>query len=312
MRNLIGLALIVTAAAQSPVAAQPPSAPAGAPAAPAQAFVGTGRYPAISEAAAGLATHTVYRPRDLSQTREPLPVVLFANGACANDNRFFRPFLTELASRGYVVIAIGPYDPAPLVRSGAPEPAAAAPTPGQDPTQSSQLVDALAWALAENARPGSALHEKLAVRRVAVMGQSCGGLQALDVSSDPRVSTSVILNSGIYVRPGGRSGVRISKDKLRQLHAPIAYFIGGTTDIAYPNAADDFERIDKVPVLFANLPLGHSGNYSLPQGGPFAPVVAAWLDWRLKGDRGARRVFAGPNCGLCGDPAWTVRSKHLE
>jgi hypothetical protein len=102
------------------------------------------------------------------------------------------------------------------------------------------------------------------------------------------------------------------KDKLQQLHAPIAYFIGGPADIAYPNAADDFARITHVPVLLANLPVGHSGNYGLPQGGPYAPVVAAWLDWRLKGDNAGRKVFAGPACGLCGDPAWTVQRKNID
>jgi len=132
------------------------------------------------------------------------------------------------------------------------------------------------------------------------------------VAPDPRVTTAVIWNSGIYTRPGGRSGIRLSKDKLKQLHAPIAYFIGGPTDIAYPNAVDDFARIEGVPALLANLPVGHSGNYGLPEGGPFARVGAAWLDWRLKGDAKAKAVFVGSNCGLCGDPAWTVQSKNLR
>jgi hypothetical protein len=47
---------------------------------------------------------------------------------------------------------------------------------------------------------------------------------------------------------------------------------------------DDFARIDRVPAVIANLPLGHMGNYGLPRGGPFAPIAIAWLDWQLKGD----------------------------
>lgn len=31
----------------------------------------------------------------------------------------------------------------------------------------------------------------------------------------------------------------ITKDELANLHIPIAYFTGGTTDIAHPNASDD-------------------------------------------------------------------------
>ena len=284
-------------------------APAAAP-----VFAGKGAFPALSEAAPGLATHTLYRPRDLTAlTGQKLPIVLWANGACANDNRHFRPFLTEIASHGYFIVAIGPYDPAPLPpRAVTPEPASATPPPGEDPTKSSQLIDALNWAVAENGRAGSPFKGALATNKVAVMGQSCGGLQALDVSPDPRITTSVIWNSGIYTRPGGRSGIKLSKDKLNALHAPIAYFIGGPTDIAYPNATDDYAKIDKVPALIAQLPLGHSGNYDLPEGGPFAPVGAAWLDWRLKGDLKAAKLFVGPNCGLCGDPAWSVQSKNLK
>jgi len=281
---------------------------------PATPFVGDGAYPAISEAAPGLPTHTLYRPRDLDALKGArLPVVLFANGGCANDNRHFKPFLTEIASHGYFILATGPFNPAPLPpRPVTPEPASPTPPPGEDATKSSQLIDALNWAQAENARAGSPFRGRLDTAKVAVMGQSCGGLQALDVSPDPRITTSVIWNSGIYNRPGGRSGIRIGKDKLAQLHAPIAYFIGGPTDIAYANAVDDYARIDKVPALIAQLPLGHSGNYDLPDGGPFAPVGAAWLDWRLKGDAKAGKVFVGADCGLCGDPAWTVHSKNLK
>jgi len=35
------------------------------------------------------------------------------------------------------------------------------------------------------------------------MGQSCGGVQALDVSKDPRVTTSLIWNSGVLAGSRG-------------------------------------------------------------------------------------------------------------
>ena len=31
-----------------------------------------------------------------------------------------------------------------------------------------------------------------------------------------------------------------------------------------------------------------------------------------KGDAKAGKVFVGADCGLCGDPAWTVHSKNLK
>jgi hypothetical protein len=69
-------------------------------------YSGSGEYPATREEPASLPTHTVYRPSDLSKT-PLLPVLLWANGGCRNTSVEFTRFLGELASHGYLVIAIG-------------------------------------------------------------------------------------------------------------------------------------------------------------------------------------------------------------
>src|ERR1043166_5231666 len=70
---------------------------------------GTGPYPAILEQDPALPTHTVYRPKDLSQLKgQKLPVIAWGNGACANNGLAHRNFLLEIASYGYLAIAIGP------------------------------------------------------------------------------------------------------------------------------------------------------------------------------------------------------------
>ena len=291
---LVGGALILLAFGAA--AAQTPPTP----------FVGTGPYPTNSEPIPSLPTHTLYRPRDLGALKgAKLPILAWANGDCVADNSQYRAFLTEIASHGYLIVALGPWTDKPAAKP-------ATPPPGVSPTQPAQLIEGVKWAQTENARKGSQLEGLLAVDEVAVMGQSCGGVEALDISPDPLVKTSVIWNSGIHIRDTPDSRIKINKDKLKALHAPIAYFIGGPGDIAYANATDDYARIDRVPVMMANLPLGHMGNYNLPMGGPFAPVGVAWLDWRLKGDQKAKAVFVGPHCGLCGDPAWTIQSKRLD
>ena len=74
---------------------------------------GSGEYPAIVVAEESLPTHTVYRPKDLKATVEKqgkLPVIVYANGACFNNNVEMRLLLNEVASHGYIAIAIGPYD----------------------------------------------------------------------------------------------------------------------------------------------------------------------------------------------------------
>ena len=69
------------------------------------------------------------------------------------------------------------------------------------------------------------------------------------------------------------------------MHTPVAYFNGGTSDIAYENGKRDYQNINRVPVYFANLPVGHGGTYNDDNGGEFAKVGVAWLNWHLKATR---------------------------
>jgi len=89
--------------------------------------------------------------------------------------------------------------------------------------------------------------------------------------------------------------------------------LGGKTDIAYANGTDDFTRIDKVPVFLGNiLNVGHGGTYWEPNGGKAAAVVVAWLNWQLRGDQRAARMFVGEDCGLCRDSAWTSQKRKID
>lgn len=273
---------------------------------------GTGPFPARGFSATSLPTHTIYAPVTLPPGK--MPVFAWAEGGCADNGAQYEKFLRQIASQGILVMAIGP------PRQRVERPAGAAPPPppnpggpesGTDPTQPSQLIDALNWAKRENSRRGSRFYHRLDVNNAAVGGHSCGGLQALAVSADPRIRTTLVMNSGVYVRPGGRSGVRIGKDALTRLHAPALYVLGGPTDIAYVNGMDDFDKITTVPVMAINLAVGHGGTYQQADGGPYGAVVSAWLRWRLLGDDAAGRMFLGRQCGLCTDATWTVARKGL-
>ena len=63
------------------------------------------------------------------------------------------------------------------------------------------MIDAINWALAENDRPASKYAKHLNSRKIAVMGQSCGGVQAIEVAADRRVTTAMIWNSGLFANP---------------------------------------------------------------------------------------------------------------
>jgi hypothetical protein len=69
---------------------------------------GSGPYPVIFEAWDDLPNHVVYRPTNLAPARSHrLPIYVFGNGGCSADDTSSRNHLLEIASRGYLVIALG-------------------------------------------------------------------------------------------------------------------------------------------------------------------------------------------------------------
>lgn len=272
---------------------------------------GTGPFEAIAETRPEFPGFTVYRPA--SWPEGPLPLFLWGNGACRDNGLQHGAFLRQIASHGYVVVALGV---ARQERTEDEAPAAARPGPptrARDETSPAQFFDAMDRAASENVREGSEFKGRLDVTRIAVGGHSCGGLQALAVSHDPRIRTTLVLNSGIYVNSDGtRSGAGIDKSQLARLHAPVLYLSGGLEDIAHANAVDDVQRLSHVPVFFGALPVGHGGTFwKEPNGGTWARVATRWLDWMLKADADASWDFAGPACRLCADARWSVTQKAL-
>jgi len=264
---------------------------------------GTGPYKALMATDSTLATHTIFRPQDLRPfgKKVRLPIIVWGNGACANSPWEHVNFLSEVASHGFLVVAIGPM-PAVGQRGG----------PG-GPTKSALLTEAINWAIAQNGDKSSQYYNKLDPTKIAASGMSCGGLQALEVALDPRITTVMVCNSGILGSPGGGMGgmPRLTKDHLSKLHTPTIYLLGGEKDIAYNNGMDDFRRINHVPVFAANLNVGHGGTYSRPHGGDFAIVATAWFQWQLKGDCQAAKMFVGKPSGVARMEGWKVEKKLI-
>ncbi|MGV3773478.1 MAG: alpha/beta hydrolase [Verrucomicrobiales bacterium] len=264
---------------------------------------GSGPQKALMASDETLPTHTVFRPKNLGADSKSvkLPIVVWGNGACANSPWEHVNFLSEVASHGFLVVAIGPM-PAEGQR-GAPG----------GPTKSPLLTDSINWAIAQNSDQSSQYYQKLDTNKIAVAGMSCGGLQALEIAPDPRVRTVIVCNSGILPNPGnGRAGMpKLSKDHLAKLHTPTLYILGGESDIAYKNGMDDVRRINHVPIFVGNLDVGHGGTYGKEHGGEFAKVATAWLKWQLKDDPGAARMFAGEPCGLAKVDGWKVEKKNI-
>lgn len=264
---------------------------------------GTGAYPAIMKEEASLPAHTLFVPQDLSKfgKKELLPVLVWGNGACYNTPFEHMLFLNEIASQGYIVIATGYY-----------------PLPGQNPWHNprstvEQQTEAIDWIIAQNADKNSPYYKKIDTKHIAIAGMSCGGLQTLSNCADPRIATMMVMNSGLFNNGGGgMPGMPMpGKEKLLDIHTPVVYILGGTIDIAYENGMDDYSRIKHVPAAVCNLPVGHGGTYGQPHGGEFSPVAIAWLNWQLKGNKEAAKMFEGANPGMSQREGWTYQKNEL-
>ena len=178
---------------------------------------------------------------------------------------------------------------------------------------SAQQIESIDWAIAQNADKESPYYGRIDVEHIAAAGMSCGGLQTLDNATDPRLTTIMICNSGLFINPGTAvpNMPMPPKERLQEIEVPVIYILGGPEDIAYENGMDDFHRLVKVPAFAANYPVGHGGTYRQEHGGEFTVPAIAWLQWQLKGDQEAAKLFRGADCGLAGREGWTVEKNDL-
>lgn len=267
---------------------------------------GTGQFKAVMKEEPSLYAHTIFVPQDLTPFEQdnPLPVLVWGNGACNNSPFEHYKFLNEIASHGYIVVATGFF------------PVEGSPYRGPMST-TQQQIESIDWIEQQNADPNSAYYHKLDTKNICVAGMSCGGLQTLYNCADKRIKTLMICNSGLFNQMNANQAVggmpMPPKSKLAEIHSPIIYILGGKPDIAYENGMDDFHRIQHVPACAANLPVGHGGTYAQPHGGEFSVVALAWLNWQLKGDKTAAKMFKGKKPQLSLREGWTLeKNKKLK
>ncbi|PWS55049.1 alpha/beta fold hydrolase [Pseudoalteromonas sp. meg-B1] len=254
---------------------------------------GSGPFSAIADTETSLGNYVIYRPNELNQSIK-LPVVVFANGGCMDTSFPFEHMLSDIASHGYLVIALGKMqnslDDRPLNKAS-----------------NSMIPHAIDWITAQSANPLSEFYQSANLKKIAIAGQSCGGAQLLATAADERVSSYLMFNSGI----GDMTMASADVKSLQNLHAPVIYFVGGPTDIATENAKLDYQRINHVPIVFANhKTAGHSGTFEQPFGGSFSKLAIKWLDWQLKDKQTNATLF------LQGNTAdfinWDIKAKQFE
>jgi acetyl esterase/lipase len=268
-------------------------------------YGGSGRHKAVAVREKSLPDFVVYRPMNIDAAmtvgrpgmfatgqpkKEKLPVLIFCNGGCMDTSIGYENMLTDIASHGYVVVAIG-------------ELQMLAQHEKDQHTPSSMVRKALDWICS----PASPYYNYIDTGKIAAAGHSCGGAQVLANAADPRLKTYLILNAGM----GKMTMADASAKSLKNLHGPILYLVGGTQDVAWQNAQMDYKAIKRVPVVLAdNTQSGHGGTYEQPNGGANARMVCAWLDWQLKGRQENERLFIGGD--LTGYDGFTIQHKNYK
>ena len=248
-----------------------------------------GPYKVESGPAFGSPGHVVFRPSDLTAFpgKDKLPVMVWGNGGCAINSTRYGGFFTTIASHGFLVIAT------------APEPGA---TGGR--ATADNLRKGMDWAEAENTRAESPLKGKIAVDKMAIMGQSCGGFLSIELGADPRVDTIGVFNSGAQGDNVGR---------LKALHGPVLLINGHERDFLMATSKSTYEAIETLPAFYgARHGAGHTATVDHPGGGEWANVASNWLLWQLKGDKKAAKMFVGKDCSLCTNSNWDTASKRLQ
>lgn len=257
---------------------------------------GSGPYKAIAVTDKTLADFVIYRPEAIKPANHregKLPILVWANGGCMDSSIHHERLLTEVASHGYIILAIGKLQMTVEERA-------------HEKTPDKELLVGIEWITKQVNDENSKYYQVADIDKIAACGMSCGGAQVMAVADDPRIKTYMMFNSGM----GDLSMAGADRASLKKLHASIIYMLGGKTDVAYENALLDVERINTVPVAFTSLEgAGHGGTFDEKFGGSFALLTLDWLDWQFK-EKDNAEIF------LKGDPLkypdWTMKTKNFQ
>ena len=268
----------------------------------------TGMYNVAVDSDVMLSGHTVFYPENLTAfpEKDKLPVVIMTGPGADATSSAFRPFFTEVASHGYLMIVCGTLTEETVNTGKLPK------------ATKEDMITAIDWAIAENSREASPFFGKIDTENICLMGQSAGGIHAIDNMNDPRVTLLTLFDSGLFKEnPNSNFNFlsRSKKEVFRNVTIPMAYFVGGT-DMARVNAEDDFELIDSVPIVLAvrDIPWdAHAGTFREKNGGAFAVACVRWLDWNTKMNMDAAAFFEGSKPGISKDPKWiSYKKKNIQ
>jgi hypothetical protein len=98
--------------------------------------------------------------------------------------------------------------------------------PGFGQSNAKQMTQSVDWVM----RGGASKYGDIETAKIAVAGQSCGGLEAYQAShNDDRIKLTMIFNSGFLMDS--------QRSLLTDLKTTVGYFLGGPKDAGYANVS---------------------------------------------------------------------------
>ncbi|MET0341523.1 MAG: hypothetical protein ABW252_11030 [Polyangiales bacterium] len=236
----------------------------------------------------GLSTHILIAPRELGRDGVKHPVVVWVNGA-GQGSSAYRAMLDNVAAHGFFLLddKQSTFDVAPEV------------------TAQRAAID---WAIVQAQKVGGPYYGKIDPTRIAIAGQSLGSVSTWGNVGDRRIKTSVHIAGGLLGNPQ-----RVDEGWIKGMHAPAAFLCGDRDTNGLPRVRRDFDGAPPtVPVYFGLLAgVGHTDEFTKPNGGRWGRVVVAWLRWQLAGDTTFAKSFQGTSCEFCkGD--WTAKKRGID
>jgi poly(3-hydroxybutyrate) depolymerase len=240
-------------------------------------------------------TFNITRPEKLDEGG-PFPVVVWANGGCFRSDFTWQPLFERWAKGGFVVLHLtgtgGMDDIASMLQT-------------TTKAEHKALID---WVDTQN--KSGPFAGKLDIERVVVAGNSCGGVTALQVAAEEERLAAVFVLSGSSAVGSTDTAV------MKKVKVPVGFIVGGSEDIAAPNAAGDYEALnDGVPAMIVNRKTGDHVTVSTdPMVAPeVAEIALNWMDLAVNGTKAALEALNSANhCGVCTPGDWMIKSKNLE
>ena len=255
--------------------------------------------PIIKETVPTLPGYNVYRPKDLTALGAPAPVIVWANGGCVRSDFTWTTLFERWAAEGFVVITI----------TSLPGEKVDAASPRSTVDHQAAAID---WAVKENEAPGSPFVGRLDVNRIAVAGNSCGGITSLTLASRDARPKAVFVLSGSSAGPDATR--EAAGAVMNKVSVPVMIVVGGKEDIARAPANMDYELLPKG--IAGMVVERNSADHVTVSTNPailadVADMGATWFKATLYQNKDALRLLVTSICSRCTPNTWTAKSKDL-